>query len=57
MEKQEDIHINKGFTGWVHHHRVLAKWLLKALVAIVASLLYYLRKEERHIEEETDKRK
>jgi hypothetical protein len=54
-KKHEDIHITKGFTGWVHHHRILAKWLMKGLVALVASLLYYLRKEEEHIEKEGKK--
>ena len=53
--KQEDIHLTKGFTGWVHHHRTLAKWLMKFLVAGIASLLYYLRREEKHIEEESKK--
>ncbi|MDO8495889.1 MAG: hypothetical protein Q7S43_00340 [bacterium] len=55
-KKQEDIHITKGFTGWVHHHRTLAKWLMKILVAGVASLLYYLRREQKHIEEENKKK-
>ncbi|OGN00329.1 MAG: hypothetical protein A3B91_00255 [Candidatus Yanofskybacteria bacterium RIFCSPHIGHO2_02_FULL_41_29] len=51
-KKQQDIHINKGFTGWVHHHRILARWLMKILVVGVTSLLYYLRREEKHIENE-----
>ena len=51
-KKQEDIHINKGFTGWVHHHRRLAKWLFKLLIAGVVSLLYYLRNQEKVIEQE-----
>jgi len=55
--KKEDIHINKGFTGWVHHHRILAKWLIKFLVVGATSLLYYLRREQRHIEEENKKLK
>lgn len=54
-KKPEDIHITKSFTGWVHHHRRMAKWLMKGLVAVIASLLYYLRKEEKHIEEESKK--
>lgn len=54
-DTHQDIHLTKGFTGWVHHHRILAKWLMKALVAVITSLLYYLRKEERHIEEESKK--
>ena len=55
-KKQPDIHISKGFTGWVHHHRRLAKWLMKFLVAGVTALLYYLRREQRHIEEEGKKK-
>ena len=54
--KSEDMHLTKGFTGWVHHHRILAGWLMKALVMAVASLLYYLRKEQKHIDEENKHR-
>jgi len=54
---QEDIHLTKGFTGWVHHHRTLAKWLMKIIIAGVATLLYYLRREQRHIEEENKRSK
>ncbi|OGM99591.1 MAG: hypothetical protein A2817_01875 [Candidatus Yanofskybacteria bacterium RIFCSPHIGHO2_01_FULL_39_8b] len=54
-KKTEDIHLTKGFTGWVHHHRRLAKWLMKILVTGIASILYYLRKEQKHIEEEEKK--
>ena len=50
--KPEDIHLTKGFTGWVHHHRRMAKWFMKFLIAGVASLLYYLRREQGHIEDE-----
>jgi len=53
---KEDIHLTKGFTGWVHHHRRMARWLMKILVAGIASLLYYLRKEQKHIEEEERKK-
>lgn len=51
-KKQEDIHITKGFTNWVHHHRRMAIWLMKIFIAGMTSLLFYLRREERHIEEE-----
>ena len=51
-KKQEDIHLTKGFTRWVHHHRRLAKWLVKGLAAGVSLLLFYLRKEEKQIEQE-----
>lgn len=56
-KKSEDIHLTKGFTGWVHQHRILAKWLMKFLVAGVTALLYYLRREQKHIEEENKKHK
>jgi len=55
VTKKEDIHITKGFTGWVHHHRRLAKWLLKLLIAGATAFIYYLRREQRHIEEEGKK--
>lgn len=54
-DKKEDIHLIQGLTGWVHHHRTLARWLMKILVAGIVSLLYYLRREQKHIEEEEKK--
>lgn len=55
-KKQEDIHLTKGLTRWVHHHRRLAGWLIKGLIAGVTAFLFYLRREEKHIEDETKKR-
>ena len=55
-KKSEDVHLTKGFTCWVHHHRKLAKWLMRALIALVTSILYYLRREQRHIDEEGNKK-
>ncbi|OGM95939.1 MAG: hypothetical protein A3B86_01635 [Candidatus Yanofskybacteria bacterium RIFCSPHIGHO2_02_FULL_38_22b] len=51
-EKYQDNHITPTITHWVHHHRRLAKWLFKFLIASVASLLYYLRNQEKVIEKE-----
>lgn len=56
-DKKQDIHLTKGFTGWVHHHRMLAKWLMKILVAGATAFLYYLRREQKHIDEEVKKPK
>lgn len=53
--EKKDIHLTKGFTGWVHHHRRMAKWLFKLVIAGVASLLYYLRRQEKVIEQEEKK--
>lgn len=54
-KKLEDIHITKGFTGWVHHHRKMAKWLFKLLIAAVTSTLFYLKRQEKVIEQEEKK--
>jgi hypothetical protein len=56
-KKQEDVHITKGFTRWTHQHRRMAKWLMKGSIALVASILYYFRREEKRIEDEIDKKK
>lgn len=56
-KKVEDIHITKGFTRWVHHHRTLAKWLMKALIAGVTAILYYLNRQEKQIENEEKREK
>jgi len=53
----EDTHLTKGFTHWVHHHRKLAKWLMRALIALVTSILCSLRREQKHIDEENGKSK
>ena len=55
--KRKDIHGTVGTTRWVHSHRRVAKWLMKIAVAGAASFLYYLRKQEKQIEEEEKKRK
>lgn len=55
--KQQDTHGTPEMTHWVHKHRRLAKWLFKLLIAGVASLLYYLRRQEKDIEKEVEKDK
>ena len=50
--KHEDTHGSPEMTRWVHKHRRAAKWLMKIAVAGAASFLYYLRKQEKQIEEE-----
>ena len=55
--KNQDIHGTRAMTRWVHRHRTLAKWLFKLLIAGVASLLYYLRRQEKDIEKEVEKDK
>jgi hypothetical protein len=52
-ENHKDTHGSSGMTRWVHRHRRLAKWLLKFLVAGVAAFLYYLRSQEKIIEQES----
>ncbi len=54
-KKQEDIHLNKEVTRWVHHHRRLAKWLGRILIAGMTLLLYYLKNQQKHIEDENKK--
>ena len=58
MEKEtrnQDSHGTPAMTRWVHKHRTLAKWLFKLLIAGVASLLYYLKRQEGDIEKEAKK--
>ena len=50
--KHLDTHGSAGMTRWVHKHRRMATWIIKLLVASIASFLYYLRKQEREIEKE-----
>ena len=50
--KHEDTHGSAGVTHWGHKHRRMATWIIKLLVAGIASFLYYLRKQEREIEKE-----
>jgi len=48
--KNEHKHGTSGMTSWVHHHRRLAKWLVRLLVAGVTTVLYYLKTQEKVIE-------
>jgi len=54
--KHKDTHGIEATTRWIHKHRRAAKWLIKLAVAGAASFLYFLRKQEKQIEEE-DKKK
>ena len=54
--KKEDIHGTPETTRWVHKHRRVAKWLVRIMALGVASLSYYLRKQEKQIEEEEKKK-
>ena len=51
-KKHEDTHGTEKTTKWVHKHRTAAKWLSKAAVLSVATLLYYLKKQSKKIVEE-----
>ena len=51
-DKKRDMHGTEATTRWVHHHRRLATWILKILAAWMASLLYYLKSQEKEIEKE-----
>ena len=55
--KHKDIHGTEATTRWIHHHRRLATWILKLLVAGVASFIYYLRSQEKEIEQEQKNKK
>lgn len=54
-KKQEDIHLTREVTSWVHHHRKLAKWLMRILVMGLAVASYYFKKEQKHLEDEEKK--
>ena len=54
--KKEDVHLNPATTHWVHKHRTAAKWLVRGLALAVGSLSYYLRKQEKEIEDEAKKK-
>ena len=53
--KQQDIHGTKTTTRWVHKHRTLAKFLVRGLVVTGAALTYYLKNQEKKIEQEEKK--
>ena len=54
--EQKDIHGTEATTRWIHKHRKAAKWLMKIAIVGISSVLYYLRKEEKEIEEEKTKK-
>ena len=56
-EVKQDIHGTEEMTRWVHKHRVAAKWLVRILALGVASFSYYLRKQEKEIDQEEKSKK
>lgn len=53
--KHQDKHGTVGMTSWIHKHRKLAKWLARVAVVGVTAFSYYLKKQEKKIEEEERK--
>jgi hypothetical protein len=53
--KNQDTHGTKMTTKWVHKHRTVAKFFVKSLVVVGAALTYYLKNQEKKIEQEEKK--
>jgi hypothetical protein len=51
-ENKKDTHGSPAITRWVHHHRRMARWLLRFLVTGTTALLFYLRSQEKIVDQE-----